>query len=349
MVTETKYLQNKIERSRMKKYDSYLHSPNRSVRKLPHQHTVSDIAVISDNSKYKTAPSKVLMDEVKPVQKFSHTPKQTNPKQSYQSLRNKSTSMPLQAVAQSKASIEDVYNDLNDPLVAGNISKKLNRFQKALYGFGVFVIVFSLFVSVQTFITNLEAKRQVAAVGALTADEQGVSQGTGSEPSEAEVSKDAIANYRVANPEDPRYLRIPELNVFARVKGLGVDSQGAVDAPWNINDVGWFKESVRPGNAVGSSLLMGHVSGWTAPGVFKKLEQLKTGSLFEVEKGSGEIIKYEVTRTELLSLDQVDMGQVLSTEVRGQHDLKLMTCSGRYNRDTETYEDRFIVYARQIK
>lgn len=228
-------------------------------------------------------------------------------------------------------------------------TRKLTKLQLTMYGFGTLVFIFAAFTSVQTFMTNNQAQGQINTLGANeTTDEQGVAQGTGKDPSEQQVSAASLAAYVVSNPEHPRYLRIPEIGVEARIKSLGIDSVGAVDAPWNIHDVGWYSDSARPGNAVGSSLLLGHVSGWSGPGVFKNITKLHEGSRFEVEKGSGEIVHYEVTRGEQIPLEQVNMGKILGTEIAGEHDLKLMTCGGRYNRETETYVDRYVIYARQV-
>jgi sortase (surface protein transpeptidase) len=242
---------------------------------------------------------------------------------------------------------ESETTDTNSVFVSGR--RKTSILQKMIYAFASLVVVFSGFVSVQSFITNNQAKEQIATLGeAVSRDEQGVSEGTGNEPSEEPISQSVVANYQVPNPEDPRFLRIPSLGVFSRIKNLGVTPEGAVDAPRNIYDTGWYNGSARPGSRVGSSLILGHVSGWTGPGVFKKINELPAGGEFEIEKGTGEVIKYSVVRSEQIPLDQIDMSKVLSTEEAGKHDLKLMTCSGRYNSSTETFEDRFIVYAKQI-
>ncbi len=255
----------------------------------------------------------------------------------------------LRAVNNARLAQDDIFPDqLNT--VYGSTKRKLSRLQKFMYGFGVLVLVFSLFVSIQSFINNKNAKDQIATLGANSSkDEQGVSQGTGNEPSEEEVSYQSILAYQVSNPEDPRYLRIPELKVFARIKNLGIDNKGAVDSPHNIYDAGWYNGSARPGSRVGSSLILGHVSGWTAPGVFKNLKKLTAGVQFEIEKGSGEKIKYEVTRIENIPVDQVDMSKVLSTEIAGEHDVKLMTCGGKYDKNTKSFTERTILYAREIK
>jgi hypothetical protein len=230
------------------------------------------------------------------------------------------------------------------------VKKATSRMQKVVYGFALVVIIFSGFVSVQSFITNNKAQEQIAILGEnITRDEQGVTEGSGNEPSEEPIAESVVRNFVPQNPEDPRFLRIPELGVFSRVKTLGLTPEGAVDAPRNIFDTGWYNGSVRPGSRAGSSLILGHVSGWTGPGVFKNISKLSVGAEFEIEKGTGEKIRYSVVRSEQIPLDQVDMSKILSTEVAGEHDVKLMTCSGRYNSATETFEDRFIVYAKQIE
>lgn len=221
--------------------------------------------------------------------------------------------------------------------------------QKLFYIVGSFVFLFAILVSVQSLLTNVTAKNKLAVLGSQTVtDEYGVPEGTGTDPAESPVTDEHLNAYTVA-PELPRYIRIPSINVFARVKHTSVDKQGAVDAPGNIHDASWYNESAKPGNANGSSLLLGHVSGWTAPGVFKNLDKLLAGDTIEIEKGSGERVLYEVTYTESVPVSSLDMTKVLSSDVAGTHDLKLMTCSGKFNREKEAYEDRFIVHTKIIR
>lgn len=229
-------------------------------------------------------------------------------------------------------------------------SRKFSRGQKVFYGLGCLVFFLAVAVSLQGILVNHQAKEKLGVLGAQTQrpDEYGVPEGSGDEPAEAEVPKAALSAYK-SSPELPRYLRIPELGVFARIKHTGVTNDGAIDAPANINDVSWYSQSAKPGDEIGTSLLLGHVSGWTAPGVFKKINQLKPGMRFEVEKGNGEKITYEVTRGESVPLDGLNMGKVLTPEVQGEHDLKLMTCSGRFNRQADHFEERYIVYAKIVR
>ena len=275
---------------------------------------------------------------------------QNVPQQSNRQFQFKQPSFALAAVSSSIATHEDVLADDLVSMVVSSARKMASKTQKMFYIVGALVFLFATITSIQTLTTNKEAKEQLQVLGEQKQrpDENGVLQGTGSEPSEAEVPKNAIVSYQVS-PELPRYLRIPDLGVVARIKHTGIDKDGAVDAPSNINDVSWFNGSARPGNPNGSSLLLGHVSGWTAPGVFKKINQLKAGMRFEVEKGSGQKLTYEVVRGESIPLDKIDMAKILASDVSGEHDLKLMTCSGRYNKELDHYEERYVVYAKILR
>lgn len=261
---------------------------------------------------------------------------------------SKTQSLALQAVGNTRS----FHHSQFDNMIPAAINSVKSKLHTAMYIMATAVFIFASTVSVQTLLTNKETKAQVEEVlgesANTTQDEQGVAEGTGSLPAEKEVTTNAISSYTVTNPEAPKYLRIPELGVFSRIKSLGID-EGAVGAPRNINDVGWFNGSAKPGDSVGASLLLGHVSGWTSPGVFKHLGNLKPGARFEVEKGSGEKIQYEVVRSEDIALSEINMGNILGTENAGEHDLKLMTCSGKYNRETETYEERKVVYAKVLR
>jgi hypothetical protein len=375
MATQKINMNSPLLRSRVKKYDTYHNRNGSTVRQsvtgvnpvaiksavptVPSHKSTSQINLtpvqtqrISTASPQQLAHSKLKQPTIVKLhhnnQLKSNTHIQNKNKFAHPQHLKSSKKVALLAVAAAQLYDNETYPD-NETTLYGIAKKKLSKTQKLLYGFASAILVFSAFVSVQSFITNNQAKEQIATLGEnVSRDEFGVSEGTGSEPSEEEVSQSAIANYRVADPRDPKYLRIPELGILARVKNLGVTSDGAVDAPKNIYDTGWYNGSARPGSSVGSSLIMGHVSGWTGPGIFKKIDRMVEGSQFEVEKGNGEIVRYRVTRTEKLPLDQVDMSKILSTEVAGKHDIKLMTCSGRYNSQTKTFEERFVVYAMQI-
>lgn len=322
-------LSNSVFENRIKKFDSYQHDSKNSLRTNPKVHRPNNHAVSTN----------------------SFSARQTNVRAVVFNKRSGDLSstqkLALNVISRSKSPARTSFsNQFTSPVVQKNKNSKLHL---AFYGFGLLVFLFAGGVSVQTLLVNKTAKDQIGVLGDKTGvvDEQGVVEGTGSEPAESEVTAQAVANY-MTDPELPKIIRIPDLGVYARIKHTGTDN-GAVDAPKNVNDVSWYNESARPGNAIGSSLLLGHVSGWTSAGVFKKIDQLKAGQRFEIEKGSGEKLTYEVTRGERIPLDKVDMSKILGTEVAGEHDMKLMTCSGKYNKETKQFEERYVVYAKILR
>ncbi|MCA9332404.1 class F sortase [Candidatus Saccharibacteria bacterium] len=221
---------------------------------------------------------------------------------------------------------------------------------KLFYAFGVSVFILSFGLNIYSFVINRQAKDEVSEVAAATSsvDEQGVQQGTGSDPSSDKPNQNAFNNYRVA-PDRPRYLRVPTKSINARVKELGLAGDGSVDAPWNVHDVGWYNGSIVPGSKNGVSLFLGHISGRTMPGVFKDIANLSAGDIIEVEKGNGEVLKYQVDKVEQYDIDSIDMAKILYEVDQGHQSLRLMTCSGKYDSKTESYGSRAVVYASPVK
>ena len=345
MKTKRLSLSNSVYSGRTKKFDAYQHVDRATQRATverrvvkPHKRKV----VTSNTTPFRSEAFRSVFNRPTLRKKHAVISAKTQP----------THLLALQAVANTQPYQGVIFpTQLN---FAAPTAKSLNpNVFKLLYIAAAFVFLFALTVSVQTFLANRETKQQIEEVlgaGApdSTIDEQGVVQGTGDKPSEQKISAAALSNYRISNPEEPRYLRIPSLDIYSRIKPLGV-KDGTIDAPWNINDVGWYDGSTRPGNSRGSSLLLGHISGWSDPGVFKHLASLKPGEQFEVEKGSGEKIRYEVVNSRSIPIEQIEMSEILSTEVSGVHDLKLMTCSGKYNKDTEKYAERMVVYAKILR
>jgi len=344
-------LSSSVFADRIKKFDTYQHNPRTSQR-VPKKRVKSTASIRADVlKKPQLHIQKRPVLKTKTVKKIEKTVLPASPAVLPVIANGVTEKLALSAIAKSQSSnsvsFSKQFNDFRPSTVQ---NKKKSKWQIAFYSFGMVVFLFAAIVSIQTMLTNNEAIEQINVLGeqTFTKDEQGVTEGTGSNPAEQEISASAIAQYSVS-PELPRYLRIPEIDVYARIKHTGIDKDGSVDAPRNIHDVSWFKEGTVPGGDVGASLLLGHTSGWSGPGVFKNIGKLTPGNMFEVEKGSGEKILYEVTNVESRPVEDINMGSILGPAVAGEHDVKLMTCSGKYNRDTESYADRTIVYAKVVR
>lgn len=149
----------------------------------------------------------------------------------------------------------------------------------------------------------------------------------------------------IVPPDQPRYLRIAKLDVFARVRKLGVKANNELMAPNNIYDTGWYEESAKPADAGGAMLVDGHVHGPSNPGVFAGLKKLQAGDVIEVERGDGQKFNFVVVESQSYDADATDMAAALTSIVPGKLGLNLITCSGPLDDSGNHYEQRLIVYA----
>lgn len=163
---------------------------------------------------------------------------------------------------------------------------------------------------------------------------------------EAQLPDGTLARYTVA-PAAPRALYVDTLSVAARVLPMSVNTDGSLQAPYHIDDTGWYTGSARPGER-GAVFIDGHASGATRKGIFAYLDTLKPGDKVRLEKGDGSLLAYEVVHAESIPLDTLDMRTVLQPYGDTTHGLNLMTCTGKWLADRQTYDHRVVVYARQL-
>ncbi|MBH1980829.1 sortase [Candidatus Saccharibacteria bacterium] len=147
----------------------------------------------------------------------------------------------------------------------------------------------------------------------------------------------------------PRYISIPALGVdSARVMSVGVKSNGELDTPKNIFDVGWYDKSATPGSGSSALLLDGHNGGPTKGGVFEKLPELKLGDQITIERGDGKKYTYEVAENKTLSLDDLNSGgmkRMSESASDVSEGLNLISCTGNWVPAKNTYDQRVTIRA----
>lgn len=163
---------------------------------------------------------------------------------------------------------------------------------------------------------------------------------------ETEPTPQTITEHKVA-PDEPRMLKIAKLGIDARVLSMGVNLDNTIQAPINIYDSGWYKDSAKPGQP-GAVFINAHASGPTREGLFAYLDTLQIGDEIEVEKGDGTTVKYRVVHNETIDLKKIDMSKVLSTYNGAEKGLNLMTCNGSWLQDSRTYDHRTMIYTEQV-
>ena len=139
----------------------------------------------------------------------------------------------------------------------------------------------------------------------------------------------------------PVRMLVPSLNIHPPVEALGIDRYGALDIPYNIWDVGWFKGGPVPG-APGDAVIDGHAGYPGQPLIFGKLAKVEHGATIVVilADGSKQVFTVE-------SVASWPLGSLPPTlfEPYGPPRLTLITCDGQFNSEDKTYSNRLIVEA----
>jgi len=210
---------------------------------------------------------------------------------------------------------------------------------RLLYGLIGLTLLISIAAGAYGWWINWQATQQLQTLQKQAKDGEG--QSADVVPTEDKPRTDT---YQVA-PDQPRLLSIPSLNVAARVRSVGVDTNNMLLSPINIYDVGWYSSSAKPGDTTGALLIDGHVSGPTQHGVFYDLKKLAVGDGITIERGDGRQFQFHVVGREQVDADKVDMSKLLRSSDAGKLGLNLITCGGSFDYAANQYRQRVIVYA----
>ncbi len=147
----------------------------------------------------------------------------------------------------------------------------------------------------------------------------------------------------------PRYITIPALGVErVRVQAVGLTTTKDIDTPRNIGDTAWYDKSAPPGQGYGVVIINGHNGGISRNGVFVELGKLAQGDEISIERGDGEIIRYEVVENKTESLSQANktgMKRLFMPYDKTKEGLGLITCAGNWVPRDQVFDKRILVRA----
>ena len=165
-------------------------------------------------------------------------------------------------------------------------------------------------------------------------------------PDESHVFDKDLKSYQVASTM-PKIIEISKIGVRSRVLRTSQTKNGAVGVPRNIFDTAWYENSVIPGQ-FGSSLIVGHNHGPTTEGVFWNLAKLSPGDMIRITYGSGEQKSFRVESVVSKKTQEIDMAKILASP-DSDAKLFLMSCSGKYDKTTESYLNRTVVESNWVQ
>jgi hypothetical protein len=141
---------------------------------------------------------------------------------------------------------------------------------------------------------------------------------------------------------DPIQLQIPAIGLTESLSTLGLNADGSVQVPTDIQQPGWYRLGPSPGQ-IGSAVILGHVDSYQGPAAFFKLRLLVPGDLIDVTLADGVTAQFKITSvTEYLKEafpDQAVYGP------HGYSALQLVTCAGVFDPQTGHYLSNIVVFS----
>lgn len=141
----------------------------------------------------------------------------------------------------------------------------------------------------------------------------------------------------------PQRLVIDAIGVDAPVDAVGIDELGRMEIPASGRRVGWYARGAIPGDP-GTAVLSGHVdTAAEGPGALFNLRRLTVGDEITIVDGSGTATTWKVVATDQQAKADLPHHQLFDDI--GPPRIAVVTCAGRFDRATRTYDDNLIVWA----
>lgn len=144
----------------------------------------------------------------------------------------------------------------------------------------------------------------------------------------------------------PTRVVVPGAGIDLPVVPTGVDDAGAMQVPSGSSTAAWYRFGPGAGAEAGASVVAAHVSSRSeGRGPFARLAALRPGARVELTTAGG-VVAYEVVSVDQVAKLSLDTASLFDRT--GEHRLHLVTCGGRYDRATNSYEDNVVVVARVL-
>lgn len=165
-------------------------------------------------------------------------------------------------------------------------------------------------------------------------------------PDETKPTEEMYSRY-VVEPNDPRAIAIKDLGIYGLVQKVGLTENNQIAVPTNIHFAGWYVNSAIPGEK-GLSIIDGHVSGATSDGIFKKLVNAKIDQEVMIEFGDKTTKKFKIVEVKTVAESQAAT-ELFNQNYNIDNQLNLITCTGKFNKNTQTYEDRVVAVTQLVE
>ncbi|MCJ1705257.1 class F sortase [Rathayibacter sp. VKM Ac-2926] len=138
---------------------------------------------------------------------------------------------------------------------------------------------------------------------------------------------------------------IPAIGVDSTLESLTRDDNGWIQPPVQVDEAGWYRDGVVPGD-IGPSVIAGHVDSRIGPGVFLDLTALVPGDTVDVILSDGSTRTFSVTGSVSVPKEDFPTEDVYGPSPTPQ--LRLITCGGVFDDSYGHYVDNVVVSADRI-
>ncbi len=188
--------------------------------------------------------------------------------------------------------------------------------------------------------------RTSTSVGSLARFEQTASGGRQVRPVPALPTNIAVHSGRVEDAPvgatAPVAIRVDDIGVDAPVRSVGQESNGEMEIPESVAEIGWYRPGAMPGRP-GSAVLAGHVDSRSqGRGAFFRLSELQPGARITVTDTRRAEHQFEVVARRQFPKQQLPADLFATT---GEPRLTLITCGGVFDNAASSYRDNIVVYA----
>lgn len=140
---------------------------------------------------------------------------------------------------------------------------------------------------------------------------------------------------------DPVRVRIPAIGVVAPLVPLGLNADRTLEVP-SYDRAGWYVGGPRPGQP-GPAVVAAHVDSKTGPAVFYRLKELQPGHEVHIDYAGGASVGFVVREAGRYSKSDFPTAEVYG-RTEGP-ELRLITCTGTFDRPARSYRDNLVVWA----
>jgi len=146
----------------------------------------------------------------------------------------------------------------------------------------------------------------------------------------------------------PNRIAIPKLKASAPIVRIG-DANQELEPPLNPRIVGWWDGGAKPGAAIGTAIITGHINYAGVTGVFSDIGDLRPGNLvyvWGIRHGKHVKLTFKVISRHSYYKTVLPYAQLFDQSSVGR--LALVTCGGPFDPSTGNYLENIVVYAQPI-